>query len=265
MNLHFARMSIQKLNKFLEKSVDQPIGVKTHVPVILSDSKGRYLQQFSECSGINIWHFSGKSSAQLATELELCLPFERKSKGPLFIYVWGGTCDLSRKRGQVCEIRCTDDSSVGIIISNYEKIATIAKQHNCKIRFLHTPTFSLSEYNKKLRNKNWVDYIAQDCEVHRQISVLNVEIDKLNDRLGLFGTPKFNLDLVCSRGGTNRRRRYSFNFKLFTDGVHPGDILARYWLRKIVLLINRDCYQKVEAEDILQICVSQEELDSLEL
>ena len=68
-------------------------------------------------------------------------------------------------------------------------------------------------------------------------------IDELNNKIAQINeisSPKLNLDLVkSSKNKSDRKVRYTKNYQLPVDGVHPNSHLNRLWLYRLLKFKNR--------------------------
>jgi hypothetical protein len=77
-----------------------------------------------------------------------------------------------------------------------------------------------------------------------------------------FGThsPDISSDLRANgkyRCGKDRKlktKKY-YNFKLFSDGIHPDSLLSKTWLRKISEQAKRDCWESISNSNTNSLAV----------
>ena len=70
---------------------------------------------------------------------------------------------------------------------------------------------------------------------------MNEIINVVNDRKSL-KSPRFITDLLRSRKAKGQNHsRTGITFANFKDGVHPNQLLARCWMKKIILRAFVDC------------------------
>ena len=111
-----------------------------------------------------------------------------------------------------------------------------------KLVFLHIPIYSIYEHNKA-KGRDWENYKAKDVILHKQIQIVINYIDDINRILNIQYTPKFSADLQKSKKKTPFSRvKYSYTFSAYSDGVHPGSILAKLWLTRLCKLVHDLCY-----------------------
>ena len=81
---------------------------------------------------------------------------------------------------------------------------------------------------------------SHDFTLKEQIDELNKAIRALNTETRRY-SPKFNLDITWCRSAACRKNRYCIKYKLFKDGIHPDELLAKVWLRNLIAVIIKDC------------------------
>lgn len=240
-------MSNNRLNKNIDNatasSSSQSYSDLNWKPVVLSDSKGRYLK-LAVNKAIHLetqiqWCYKGGAHTE-DTYLWLTRNIENllKKYGKIVMYIWLGTCDLTKK---VDKFIYFNEDVVPLIKNKFERFKTLGdKYNNLKIHFLHIPFYSIEKWNNMKGHPNPEIFKADDKSLSDDISTINNFIDELNEVTGGL-SPKFNQDLVRSRKAKNRKGRYSLNFNLLTDGIHPSSRLAKSWLKSLCRVIARDC------------------------
>ena len=109
-----------------------------------------------------------------------------------------------------------------------------SRRHFAFIVNIYTPLIHRQWYAGKGK-KNPETFSEQDEQLSEQIYQLNGIVRDLNKELG---SPEFSSDLLNNnkhRSGSKRtaKKKRQYNFNLYKDGIHPGDLLAKAWLRKI--------------------------------
>ncbi|CAG2256268.1 unnamed protein product [Mytilus edulis] len=118
-----------------------------------------------------------------------------------------------------------------------------------KITILETPIYSIKNWNKKQGHKNPDTFEEQDIELERQLYTLNGRIREINKRIGSH-SPEFSSDISntskyhCGKDRKLKTTR-NYEFGLYQDGIHPGELLAKNWLKKISEQAKRDCWESV--------------------
>ncbi len=88
------------------------------------------------------------------------------------------------------------------------------------------------------RKKDYDHWVAQtDDVINDHVRAYNAIIQERNKDTG-FITPKLDRDLTRSRKKKNQQTKYTLNFNLLSDGVHPTGIVAKYWLLRIMQSIE---------------------------
>jgi hypothetical protein len=149
---HTARltsMSEQKLTNYLNKSTfSTSICLRHNIPVILSDSKGIYLKiNIIHAFDNNIvwWCKGGSTIEQSLAWLKRNIDAKIRTLGPIRLYIWLGTCNLTRK-GEIPHIALTsnNDDSVNHIIRNLNNFKDfLANCHQVQVTFLEIPVYSI--------------------------------------------------------------------------------------------------------------------------
>ena len=235
--------------------INKPIefhGVLTKQPILLSDSKGRGLEEHAsliENFGYHI-EFQYKGGARLLESfcwLKRNLTAKVKQYGHIVLYIYLGTCDLTEikyqnvkigdryKRVRYCDLRYQKDSvAVDYIKQQLRKFRCfISRFPTVQLVFLEIPCYSLEQYNRYLRCPNPESFHQNDVILTERIGILKDYIRHVNLEAG-FNTPRFKSDLIRYRKRKGKKPRASLNFSGFKDGLHPDTNLAGTWMRKIV-------------------------------
>lgn len=244
-------MSTNKLVNFLNKPRPSKGPRQTHMPVVLTDSKGVWLKNRAvdpEDTNIVWWAKSSAKTKDRKDWLESNIEEQVRTSGDIWLYVWLGTCDLTSKGKKYISLTSiTGDDTVDLIVQTYKEIRTIVNKYpGCKITFLEIPLYSITENNKRKQQKDPSTFADQDIELQRQIRKLNEYIRSLNTETNCH-SPIFNTDLIITslvKQGKKRTpvKHSKINFKLLADGIHPDVLLARTWLKKISEQSKRDCW-----------------------
>lgn len=235
----------------LQKYVDTPIRVPGRLrkqPILISDSKGNYLRNHSdliEQFGYNI-EFQCRGGSRFADHFNW-LWYNLQNKvdkyGQIILYVFLGTCDLSLKKGKYIELRHDDDRIAVTYLQHQINrfLNFVSNFPTVSIVFLEIPPYSLQVWNQSRGHRDPSSFRSQDLVLYERISLVNEYIKCINEQLGVV-SPRFNLDLLrCRKAKGANQGRTSINFSNYKDGVHPKQLLARCWMKRIVLLIFRDC------------------------
>lgn len=217
-------------------------------PIILADSKGKYIQRAitTEASlGIQFCSEGGWKVQQVIDWAEKKLGGICRRHKQVTIYIWLGTCDLTdlNKSSKYISLNSTNDSNVRYIRRKFIELqnfitTTIPKS---TVIFLEVPPFSIQWWNKNKGHKEPEIFAKDDQELQNQLYLLNKFIRELNhsDRK----SPKFDLDIRKQskrKGGTDEY----YNFRLYKkDGIHPDTQLAKLWLRRISWKVIDQCFK----------------------
>lgn len=253
-------MSDRRLTKNTQKADDDIREKQLRLtPVVVSDSKGKYLKACvtpdRNPESKILWRPKGG-----ATTFERYLWLKQNvdvlinKYGPLSVYVFTGTCDLTIKQSfKVCAsgkrrsrithspfIQLRDTSSVELLKRHYVWIQRLLKGKNVKLTFLHVPLYSIEHWNKAKGHPNPSSFKSDDKKLTEYVLSINSFIDTLNRDLGTY-SPRLNEDLQRSRKSKKGKQRYSWKFSMYSDGVHPTNKLAKSWLKSISRKIKKDC------------------------
>lgn len=235
----------------LKKFVDTPIHFQGRLwkqPILISDSKGNYLKTHSDL--IEQFHhhidFQCRGGARFVDYfhwLKYNLAKKVTQYGHIIIYCFLGTCDLTLRKGKYIQLRHDDDrvaiSYLQYQIDRYRDF--VANFPTVSIVFLEIPPYSIQQWNKSKGHRDPSVFRSQDLILYERISVVNEYIKTVNERTS-FRSPRFNLDLLrCRKVKGKDHGRTSINFSNYKDGIHPTPLLARCWLKRIIVLIFTDC------------------------
>lgn len=242
-------MSENRLEKYLSLPSDKLEGTanREYQPVLLSDSKGNYLRSHESDHGPQtiIWDCKGgRTTVDCLNWLKTNLKRLIDQNGKVRIYLWTGTCDLTNKQGKFISIKSNLADCTSGLKDNLRAIqALVQKPENsdAKITFLNVPYYSIGEWNKKKGYGDTELFKYHDIALRDAIDSINEYIDSINVDAH---SPKFNADIIKTRKGKGKRIRYTVNHSLLTDGVHPGALLAKVWMKNILRSIYRECYQQ---------------------
>lgn len=245
-------MSTNKLTKYTGRPYPEKVGRRNFTPVVFSDSKGKYLEKKvadKHEREIKWWTKSGVNTNEGYIWLQNKLKSKIKKIGNIWLYVWLGTCDITSKHKKYISLASEDDQSVSTAYNNIQKINDLIKQFpNCRVTFLEIPIFSIKEWNEHKKHHTPDQFKDQDLKLEEQVYNLNSKIRTTNVENNTH-SPVFSTDLIKTsktRKGDHHNKftkRRSVNFKLYLDGIHPGHLLSKVWLKKITQQAIRDCYQ----------------------
>ena len=243
-------MSEVKLANYLSKSnFNPPIGPRQFTPVILSDSKGKYLKDNivnSFDNNIVWWCRSGANIEDSFKWLKANIDNKLKTLVKIRLYIWLGTCNLTSKdKGIHISLRSTNDDTVNHIIEQLHTFQTfLAGYPQVQYTFLEIPVYSIIHWNKSHNHPDTTIFKEQQTLLENQVQKVNDEIRKLNCEIGT-NSPDFSKFLKASTRHRTRSKYTTwkyFNFNLYRDGIHPGQSLARVWLREIGDRIKTQCW-----------------------
>lgn len=197
-------MSENRLTKFVEQaeSVPPQQGPLTSTPIVVADSKGKYLKPHvsiypeTEVLWINK---SGRQAQNCTQWLIKDIDNIIAENGRIHLYLWLGTCDLCVKEGRYIFVRQNLSEAASSLKQSLKNTKDqISRKQGCDLTFLHIPYCSTAIWNELKGHTNPQIYTEKDKQLTEQIDSVNSYIDELNSELGSV-SPKFNLDLVRSR------------------------------------------------------------------
>ena len=236
-------------------------GPLRYKPILLSDSKGNYLREFSdliENEGYSI-EFNCRGGLRFLDQyFWLRNNLRRKicKYGHITLYCFLGTCDLTLKktkyitnsqgknvRRNYIDLRHNSDAEAySYIQTQIQRFIDFVSQFpTVKIVFLKIPLYSIQKYNKYLGNEDYADYRENDFRLTDRIVLCNEYITEVNNSNGV-KSPNFKKDIQNDRKAKGKiGSRSSYDFSLYKDGLHPNPDLAYCWMKKIVTQIFVDC------------------------
>lgn len=161
--------------------------------------------------------------------------------GQIHIVLWTGTCDLTTKTGRF--IRLNHQNSVDETLLQYERLDSIKQDlHNkVTITILECPYYSIRIWNQHKGHANSDIYKNDDLTLRNHVDSLNQGIRQLNERVGV-RSPRLAVDLLRNSKSNRAYATESIAYSLLTDGIHPGHMLSRYWLKKVVCeILLKNC------------------------
>lgn len=228
--------------KYLDKFGDQKFDNNSQI-VFVTDSKGTHLKRQQKYLDIkhgtvtwfNVSSRQSKKGVEFIKSEIGCLSKKYESVTVLF---WHGTCDISNKISK--HIFPRYDSTEKVISFAHEIFgeleSLISGYTNTTLYYLEIPPISIRKWNQQRDYEHWV---AQSDElINNQARAFNSVIQEYNKRSG-FISPKFEQDLTRSRKKKSQPTKYSLNFNILKDGVHPSGLIAKYWLLRIFQAIEK--------------------------
>ena len=249
-------MSWSRLQKHLDRpETNNPQLCEFVKPVVISDSKGRYLQECTQNKSPDnkiLWAFKSGSTT-FDRYLWLCQNVGKliQDYGNICVYIFTGTCDLTIRQRRQTGLGKTQRSvksryvtlwgpnSVDSLKRHYLMVKRLLEKKRVKVTFLHVPLYSIERWNRAKGHPDPKQFHQDDKRLTSYVESVNLFIDKINAEMGTY-SPKLNEDLRRSRKGKNKKQRYSWNFNLYSDGIHPKTKLAKSCLKSIARKVRRD-------------------------
>ena len=246
-------MSISKVNKNIYNLSPKlaSIGHLNRIPIVLTDSKGQYLkaqvQDVHPENKLVWWAKSGAGTEEQFNWLRENLKSElvNLQSDHLTLYIWLGTCDLTTKTENFIDIKSHDFSAGNKLCRFYRQIHEYISDNHPTIRliFLQLPYYSIYFWNLSHGHSNPEQFREKDKILENQISEVNKYIRGFNSVLHPeINSVDFCLDLEKSNKPSHRRHiSYCQNYQLYLDGIHPCPELARLWVVRLTLRLEKDC------------------------
>ena len=239
-------MNDNKIRNYLEhcSDLDKNLSERKLTPVILSDSKAKYLYPESSSRlehGI-VWLYEPGLSAENGIKwISPHLDELERQFGKFELFIFLGTCDLGLKNKQGLILRPRVSSVACRLIRTFREFAQSAKERGYSVTILEIPGFCIREYNKVHGHENPALLKDHDEGLKTAIKLVNESIRAINSRNGK-KSPNFNAAIEKTRKNNSKPNKYRWTFNQFLDGMHPNPLLSRYWLRKIAEVIRKECY-----------------------
>lgn len=247
-------MSLSDLHKYLSKNpVNVPARPQSRTLLVVSDSKGGYLQRLSLESSIesSIIYYSkgGRTSFQAANLIADNSDHFVSEYGNILIAVWTATCDFTQKsRANIAQryskYIALSNTTVNDVVNQFERILSVCRPYGDRVKvvFLECPYYSISIWNSNKGHENSDIFKESDEILKSKIESLNVHIRQLNQTNGLVA-PKFSVDLIKRKKSNKVHSIETVSYSLLSDGIHSGIVLSRYWLRRIInTVLTKYCY-----------------------
>ncbi|CAG2200529.1 unnamed protein product [Mytilus edulis] len=196
-------MSQNQLNKQIHRLESSQTSFPfDYMPVILSDSKARFLQNEVNSRTerkIQWWFKSGASANDQLQYLKDNLELKLQIHPKILLYVWLGTCDLTTKNGKFISLKSRDNSNVNQLTQIFKEIhAFISDFPTVKLAFLELPYYSIFHWNAYKNHANPGPFKNDDHLLIEQIDAVNSFIRETNMLLRKY-SPKFNCDIQNCR------------------------------------------------------------------
>ena len=162
-------MSENRVSKSIRRYYINPKEVRRRTtlrkPVLLSDSKGNYIQrQITSEHCLNIIFFWQRLDCSRLYWLgRKHLPNKLDKEEKLTFYVWLGTCDLTyyEKSTRFISLETDNDSNIRYIIRKLKELKEIitAQFVRSEVVFLEVPSLSIQHWNHSREHKNYKEFI----------------------------------------------------------------------------------------------------------
>ena len=246
-----------------EPSPDLAQNLKT--PLLVTDSKGHTLEnslrKLSPGSKLPflLWAEASAITERLVDIVQAVLADAVEKYGPLQLYFWGGTCDVTKKVGNKIALRYPNgqNKSLNQVSTQFQRLRSIVSEFSTvTLKFIEIPYIVISQRNKERDDQTLID----DKRVENQIDSINLLVHDLNRDSGV-NTLHFNRD--CSKFHKRKHRplKRTVDKEALYDGIHPAPRTSLLWIRKLQVDCYKTCYQD---PDVLDITVRTDELSLLD-
>ena len=210
---------------------------KTSTPLLITDSKGKTLEntlrKFSPQTSLPflLWEQVSAGTEKLVDYVENEIGGAVRQYGPLQIYFWAGTCDVTKKVGNKIELRYKDNQnqSLQVVGEQFNRLQTIVQGYpEVTLKFVEIPFIIISKRN----GESDPESLLADQRAENQVDSINLLIRQLN-RNNTVNTLHFSSDCSKfrkSKGGPLRRSAIKVTLQ---DGVHPSHHTSLIWIRKL--------------------------------
>lgn len=194
-------MSYRRLNANILKYKQKVVPEVSWKPVILTDSKGRYVRQVKN-SGYEIeqkilWlgraGFNSSDAVRFLTAEKINSLLKYHKRICLFIFI--GACDFTYKRKRQIHLRKPVCNTLQVYYDNLLYIKRRCAGSRIRLTFLHIPYYSIRIRNKIKGHGNADVFREDDKELSRIIDAVNSRTDDLNSDMTTY-SPRLNADLV---------------------------------------------------------------------
>lgn len=149
---------------------------------------------------------------------------------PRFILILGGICNLTskdRRTGRIQLVSSNESELLGHMKSAFTTAWEMAREMypSQHVIFSGLCGMDINRYN------GLVGYHSDQPVIDRVIDLLNHHVVNLNFRAGVY-QPKLT-SKIHKRSNTNGHRN---QYRLLTDGIHPGPVVLRDWSKNISTL-----------------------------
>lgn len=247
--------------------------------ILFSDSKGFAIKNIIPDRYKNIKVIAKKgATVNQRDHVRRLLNTAKYAREPI-ILIWLGTCELTTKdnTGKYIKLREFPYQNVELTLSEYRELKANILRVNRQaiVLYIECPYHSITRYNRergkitdcnnntvsititpKHKGKHFPSLVVNKYKKKRQIFLasqidndLCSVIDYYNQHLRLINkkiaTPRLAQDIISSRKGQKLKvTKYSKNWNLYNDGIHPSRLLANLWWYRLIELtfeVSEEC------------------------
>ena len=170
-------------------------------PVILTDSKGRYLRKVPDKRDQTERKIQwlGRSGFNLTNAVDLLSSKKIRSllrfHNCVHLYIWIGTCDLTSKGRKFIDLRKPTKKTLQVLCRNLDIIKSRCLAHGVQLTFIQIPYYSIQHWNERKGHDNPSIYKENDKRLTQLVNKANDHINCLNNEIYSY-SPKLNQDLM---------------------------------------------------------------------
>lgn len=158
-----------------------------------------------------------------------------RSHRPIVI-IWMGTCELTEKRGRFIKLVPNVEDALERIRINYTKYKeqVLRANRESTVIFWECPYMNIEIWNRAKGHSSPDIFKFEQSEMENTIDKLNLILKEIN---GEIRTPRLAQDFTHSYKKKNKARQYYKNYKVLTDGIHPGKPVSKLWYLRLVKMV----------------------------
>lgn len=196
--------------------------------IVISDSRGRHLQEYLPTNRIKVLFYSGASlEGMIRSAKSFC-----SISPPKYVLVLGGICNMTQKNRRTGEISLRF-SHEDALLQHMKDVFTSAWDL-ARLSFPSSKITFSGLCGADLNRSNGLDgYHPLQPVIDNVISHLNQYIVELNFRFGAY-QPK----LTSKVHKRSKNHGFRNQYRLLEDGIHPGPIVLKDWSKNIFNLFK---------------------------
>lgn len=196
--------------------------------IVITDSRGRFLQDHLPTSRIKVLYYSGATLNNMLNRSHT----QCRGRKPKYVLIMGGICNMSRKDRRTGEISLQFENE-SILLNHMQQVFSDALDlahelyPSSKIMLSGLCGLDLNRCN------GMFGYHRLQPVIDGVIEALNQFIVDLNYRIGAF-QPK----LTSKVHKRSKKQGHQNQYRFLDDGIHPGTIVLQNWGKNIFNLFS---------------------------